>query len=126
MDNSRLIHGQPTEAPNPANQTLPIEVMVMTLDYEIRGFVHVARASREERRISDLLNAPEKRFLAITNAQLIHRHTPSSPRHYSFIQVHVDSVQMVHPSAQALLGQTRYDNSNAEAKLNSLKARIAG
>jgi hypothetical protein len=102
-------------------QTLPLEVLVMTADFEIKGYVHVLRSSREDRRITDLLNNADKRFLAITNAQLIHRHMPSSPRHYAFIQVHVDAVQMVHPSTQTLLGQAATDNPN----FNALRQRMA-
>jgi hypothetical protein len=110
-----------SSAQSPAQpQTLPLEVVVLTPDFEIKGYVHVLRSSREDRRISDLLNNTEKRFLAITNAQLIHRHMPSSPRHYAFIQLHVDTVQMVHPSTQTLLGQATPDTDN----YNMLRQRM--
>jgi hypothetical protein len=110
-----------TLAVSPQALTIPLEVIVITADFEIKGFVHVSRASRDDRRITDLLNATEKRFLAITNAQLIARRSASSVRHYAFIQVHVDSVQMVHPSAQSLLNHGLDDD--AQQRYNALRSR---
>jgi cytidylate kinase len=105
------------------SQTMPMEVVVLTHDYEIQGYVHVSRASREDRRITDLLNTKEKRFLAITNAQLIRRDQVTSPRSYAFIQVHVDSVMMVHPSAQSLLAQA--STSQSANRYEELRRRLA-
>jgi hypothetical protein len=88
---------------NSKQTSLPIEVIIVTPDYEVRGLVHVSRKAREDRRITDLLNDNRRRFLAVTEAELQHRHQPSAPRHYPFLQVHIDNIQMIHPAAQSLL-----------------------
>jgi hypothetical protein len=105
---------------------LPLEVMIITADHEIKGLIHVSRADREERRISTLLNNPHRRFLAVTDAQVIHRNTPSSPRRYSFLQLHVDNIMMIHPSAQSLIRQANTGNSTPEegSRFIALRERL--
>lgn len=110
--------------PNPETQTatkrirskdaaIPMEVVILTQDHEVQGVIYVSRDAKEDRRISDLLNDPDRRFLAVTDAKLINRNGPSSPRIYSFMQLHIDNIIMIHPSAQSVLRNTEYSKDEA-------------
>lgn len=103
---------QPKRA-NSKETAVPIEVVILTPDHEVYGLIHVARDAREERRISDLLNDPERRFLAVTDAKLINRVGPSTPRLYSFMQLHIDNIIMIHPSSQAVVRNPEYSKDEA-------------
>jgi hypothetical protein len=92
---------------------IPMEVVILTQDHEVQGVIYVSRDAKEDRRISDLLNDPERRFLAVTDAKLINRNGPSSPRIYSFMQLHIDNIIMIHPSAQSVLRNTEYSKDEA-------------
>lgn len=95
------------------NATIPIEVFILTPDHEIYGIIYVARETRDDRRMSDLLNDPHKRFLAVTDVQLINRIGPSTPRVYSFLQLHIDNIIMIHPSTQAAMRTNEYTKEEA-------------
>ena len=82
--------------------TTPIEVLILTLDHEIKGTVHVAKYTNTNRELTDLLNDKEKRFIAVTDAEIMNRKTGGAPRKYNFLEVHVDYILMVHPSTQVL------------------------
>ncbi len=92
---------------------IPLEVVILTPDHEIQGLIHVSRDTREDRRISDLLNDPERRFLAVTDAKLIQRSGPGTPRVYAFMQLRIDSIIMIHPSTQAVVRNTDYSRDEA-------------
>lgn len=92
---------------------IPMEVVILTQDHEVQGVIYVSRDAKEDRRISDLLNDPDRRFLAVTDAKLINRNGPSSPRIYSFMQLHIDNIIMIHPSAQSVLRNTEYSKDEA-------------
>ena len=93
--------------------SLPMEVVILTADHEVQGIIHVARNAKADRRISDLLNEPDKRFLAVTDAKLINRTGPSAPRMYSFLQLHIDNIVMIHPAAQTVMRNTDYSKDEA-------------
>jgi len=93
--------------------SLPMEVVILTADHEVQGIIHVSRSAKADRRISDLLNEPGKRFLAVTDAKLINRSGPSAPRMYSFLQLHIDNIVMIHPAAQAVMRNTDYSRDEA-------------
>jgi hypothetical protein len=92
---------------------IPIEVVILTPDHEVLGIIYVSRDAREDRRISDLLNEPERRFLAVTDARLLNRVGSSSPRVYSFLQLHINNIIMIHPSTQTLVRNTDYSKEEA-------------
>lgn len=84
------------------HQSIPMDVLILTPDHEIRGLIYVPRSARKERRLSELLNTPDRRFLAVTDAQLTPRQGPATAQHYSFLQVRMESIIMLHPWAQRL------------------------
>lgn len=86
--------------------TIPIEVSILTVDYDIKGTVHVSKYTSTNRELTDLLNDRERRFLAVTNAEIYPRTGNQSPRRYNFLEIHMDYVLMVHPSAQAVFKES--------------------
>ena len=94
------------------NDTIPIEVSILTADHDIKGTVHVSKYTNTNRELTDLLNDRERRFLAVTNAEIYTRNSSQPPRKYNFLEIHMDFVLMVHPSAQAVFkesGRTQED-----------------
>ncbi|MBP3924535.1 hypothetical protein J6E39_04765 [bacterium] len=82
--------------------TVPIEVCILTNDHDIKGIVHVSKYTNTNRELTDLLNDKERRFLAVTNAEIYPRNSNQAPRKYNFLEIHMDYVLMVHPSSQAV------------------------
>ena len=107
--------------------TVPIEVSILTVDHDIKGVVHVSKYTNTNRELTDLLNDKERRFLAVTNAEIYPRNANQSPRKYNFLEIHMDYVLMVHPSAQAVFqdsGKTQEDIArfrDLRLKLNQTK-----
>jgi hypothetical protein len=102
---------------------LPVEVVILTADHEVQGTIYVSRNTREDRRISELLNNPNRRFLAVTDAKLINRHGPGSPRLYRFLQLHIDNIIMIHPSAQAVMRNGEYTREEG-ARFEELRTKF--
>ena len=86
--------------------TIPIEVYILTKDHDIKGTVHVSKYTNTNRELTDLLNDREKRFLAVTNAELMGKNGTSAPRKYDFLEVHIDAIIIVHPATQVLFKET--------------------
>lgn len=107
--------------------TVPIEVSILTVDYDIKGVVHVSKYTNTNRELTDLLNDRERRFLAVTNAEIYPRNANQPPRKYNFLEIHMDYVLMVHPSTQAVFkdsGKTHEDVARfreLRMKLNQTK-----
>ena len=108
---------------NSADEAMPVEVEILTKDHEIRGIVYVSREQKEKRRLSDLLNDQERRFLAITDVSLINREGPSTPRHYSFLEVHLDNIIMLHPSAESVAKGIEY-TADQSKKFERIREKI--
>ena len=107
--------------------TVPIEVCILTVDHDIKGVVHVSKYTNTNRELTDLLNDKERRFLAVTNAEIYPRNTNQPPRRYNFLEIQMDYVLMVHPSSQAVFkdsGKTQEDVARfreLRMKLNQTK-----
>lgn len=86
--------------------TIPIEVSILTADHDIKGTVHVSKYTNTNRELTDLLNDRERRFLAVTNAEIYPKNSNQPPRKYSFLEIHMDYVLMVHPFAQAVFKES--------------------
>jgi len=110
-----MTSGQPLEPKGISSKeaAIPMEVVILTPDHEVQGIIYVSRSAREDRRISDLLNDGNKRFLAVTDARLINRTGPSTPRLYSFLQLHINNIIMIHPAAQTVMRNTEYSKDEA-------------
>lgn len=88
------------------NDTIPIEVSILTSDHDIKGTVHVSKYTNTNRELTDLLNDKDRRFLAVTNAEIYPRNSSQTPRRYNFLEIHMDYVLMVHPSTQAVFKES--------------------
>ena len=86
--------------------TTPIEVYILTADYDIKGTVYVAKYTDSNRELTDLLNDRERRFLAVTNAEILPRNSSQTPRRYNFLEVHMDYVLMVQDYGKITNGVT--------------------
>ena len=104
------------------SDTVPIEVTILTADHDIKGVVHVSKYTNTNRELTDLLNDKERRFLAVTNAEIYPRTGNTSPIRYN-----LDYVLMVHPTSQAVFkdsGKTQEDIArfrDLRLKLNQTK-----
>ena len=107
--------------------TVPIEVSILTADHDIKGVVHVSKYTNTNRELTDLLNDRERRFLAVTNAEIYPRTGNQAPRRYNFLEIHMDYVLMVHATTQAVFkdsGKTQEDIQrfrDLRLKLNQTK-----
>ncbi len=107
--------------------TVPIEVIILTADHEIKGTVHVSKYTKTNRELTDLLNDKEKRFLAVTNAEILSRNSSQPAKRYNFLEVHIDCIMLVHPSSQIVFKETNKANEDIERfrelrkKLNQTK-----
>lgn len=108
-----------TANPDPRNLYTPVPVVIQTDDMEVQGLVHVERSSREERKISEWLNDPRRRFMAVTDAQVTQRNTPCTPVAYDFLMIHVDSIVMLHPLIHR--GKPRQQDANVQRGLERLQ-----
>ncbi len=87
--------------------TTPVEVYILTKDYDVKGTVHVAKYTTNNRELTDLLNDTERRFLAVTNVEIYPKNsTNQAPRRYNFLEIHMDYILMVHPSTQVVFKDT--------------------
>lgn len=75
-------------------------VLVVTEDYEIKGYVFMPKTGRRNRLLTDILNS-QKRFVAIKNCKLKHRNNPNkTPEAHDFIQLNLDSIVLIRPALQ--------------------------
>ena len=102
---------------------LAIEVLIQTSDYEVQGLIHVSREAREDRRLTELLNDPDKRFLAVTDARLTPRQSEGTPRLYRFLQLRLDDIQMIHPAMQAVSINLEVSNQESD-RFNILRTKL--
>lgn len=87
------------------SDTVPVEVSIITKDHEIRGTVYVSKFTKSNRELTELLNDKERRFLAVTNAE-ISGLSGGAPRRYDFLEIHIDSIIIMHPASQALFKES--------------------
>ena len=88
------------------SDTAPVEVFIITKDHEIKGTVYVSKYTKSNRELTELLNDKERRFLAVTNAEIVAQGGMSAPRRYDFLEIHVDSIIIMHPASQTLFKET--------------------
>ncbi len=73
------------------------QVLVVTQDYEITGFVFMPKTGRKNRVLSDILNGT-KRFVAIKDCTVKHRLIPTRKlEHHRFLQLNLSSIIILRP-----------------------------
>ena len=85
---------------------IPIEVIILTSEHDIKGTVYVSKYTDTNRELTDILNDRDRRFLAVTNVEIYPKNSSQPPKRYDFLEIHMDYVLMVHPTSQALFRET--------------------
>ena len=75
-------------------------ILVVTQDYEIKGYVFMPRTGKKNRVLSDILNGL-KRFVAIKDCEITHRLNPNRRTEYhNFIQINLNSIILLRPTLE--------------------------
>lgn len=106
------------------SDTTPVEVCIITKDQEIKGTVYVSKYTKSNRELTELLNDQERRFLAVTNAEIMPLGTSGTPRRYDFLEVHIDSIIIMHPASQALFKESSKAQEDI-VKFRELRNRLS-
>ena len=76
-------------------------VLVITQDYEIKGYVFMPKTGKRNRVLSDILNGT-KRFVAIKDCEIVHRLNPNRQvEHHNFLQLNLNSIIILRPVTDA-------------------------
>lgn len=76
------------------------KVLVVTQDYEIKGYVFMPKTGKKNRVLSDILNGV-KRFVAIKDCEIKHRLIPERRTEYhNFLQLNLSSIILLRPLAK--------------------------
>jgi len=75
-------------------------VLVVTQDYEIKGYVFMPKTGKKNRVLSDILNGL-KRFVAIKDCEITHRLNPNRRTEYhNFLQLNLNSIILLRPTLE--------------------------
>ncbi|MCQ2754256.1 MAG: hypothetical protein MJ231_04315 [bacterium] len=105
------------------NETMPVEVIILTENTDIKGTVYVSKSTAEHRQLTELLNDKDRRFLAITNAEIYQKNSNQPPQRYEFLEIHMDCILMVHPLNQAVFKETPKSQEDI-ARFRELRAKL--
>lgn len=73
------------------------KVIVITDDFEITGQIFMPKTGKRNRALTEILNG-KKRFIAIKDCELKHRHKLTEPTEkHEFIQVNLESIVVLRP-----------------------------
>lgn len=103
------------------SDTIPVEVLILTQNHDIKGTVHVSKYTQGNRELTDLLNDTDRRFLAVTNAEIISKDGP--PRKYNFLEIHMDYILIVHPASQVLFKENSQTKQDIE-RFKELRSKL--
>ena len=107
----------------PNKDMIPVEVIILTDTDDIKGTVYVSGNVASNRQLTELLNNSDRRFLAVTNVEIYAKNSNQPPRRYEFLEIHMDSIRMVHPTSQALFRETPKTQENI-ARFRELRAKL--
>ena len=73
-------------------------VLVITQDYEIKGYVFMPKIGKRSRVLSDILNG-KKRFVAIKDCEVAYRQLPNRRTEFhDFVQLNINSIIILRPT----------------------------
>ena len=107
----------------PNKDMIPVEVIILTENNDIKGTVYVSTKVADNRQLTDLLNNNERRFLAVTNVEIYTKNSNQPPKRYEFLEIHIDSILMVHPTSQAVFRETSKTQEDI-ARFRDLRAKL--
>ena len=107
----------------PNKDAIPVEVIILTENNDIKGTVYVSKNVAVNRQLTDILNNSERRFLAVTNVEIYAKNSNQPPKRYEFLEIHMDSILMVHPTSQALFRETPKTQEDI-ARFRELRSKL--
>jgi len=107
----------------PNKDAMPVEVIILTETSDIKGTVYVSKSVSPNRQLTELLNGNDRKFLAVTNVEIYPKNSNQPPKRYEFLEIHIDSILMVHPTSQALFKETSKTQEDI-ARFRELRAKL--
>lgn len=107
----------------PNKDAIPVEVIILTDNNDIKGTVYVSKNVAANRQLTELLNDSNRRFLAVTNVEIYPKNSNQPPARYEFLEIHIDSILMVHPTSQAVFRETSKTQEDI-ARFRELRAKL--
>ena len=107
----------------PNSEMMPIEVIILTETSDIKGTVYVSKNVSPNRQLTELLNGNDRKFLAVTNVEIYPKNSNQPPKRYEFLELHIDSILMVHPTSQALFKESAKTQEDI-ARFRELRAKL--
>jgi hypothetical protein len=107
----------------PNKDAVPVEVIILTDTSDIKGTVYVSAKIAANRQLTELLNDSERRFLAVTNVEIYPKNSNQPPKRYEFLEIRLDSIEMVHPTSQAVFKETSKTQEDI-ARFRELRAKL--
>jgi len=108
----------------PNHDTIPVEVIILTETSDIKGTVYVSTGVAANRQLTELLNDGNRRFLAVTNVEIYPKNSNQPPKRYEFLELHMDSILMVHPISQTLFKDSTKSQEEDIARSRELRAKL--
>lgn len=108
----------------PNSDAIPVEVIILTENSDIKGTVYVNKGVAANRQLTELLNDSGRRFLAVTNVEIYPKNSNQPPKRFEFLELHMDSILMVHPISQALFKDAPRSQEEDIARFRELRAKL--
>lgn len=74
------------------------KVLIITEDYEIKGWLYNPGLSKNNRFLSDLLNRANKNFIAITNCEITYKNKQGEVEKLDFLQLNMKYIILIKPA----------------------------
>jgi len=71
--------------------------LIVTEDYEIKGWLYNSKMSKTNRFLSDLLNGANKNFIAITDCDVVYKNKQGQVEHLDFLQLNMKYIILIRP-----------------------------
>lgn len=71
--------------------------LIVTEDYEIKGWLYNVSLSKTNRFLSDLLNGANKNFIAVTNCDVTYKTKQGQLEHFDFLQLNMKYIILIRP-----------------------------
>ena len=107
----------------PNKDMIPVEVIILTEAEDIKGTVYVSNNVAANRQLTELQNDANRRYLAVTNVEIYAKNSNQPPKRYEFLEIHMDSILMVHPTSQALFRESSKTQEDI-ARFRELRAKL--
>lgn len=82
--------------------------LIITEDYEIKGWLYNPGLSKTNRFLSDLLNGANKNFVAVTDCELTHKNRQGQMEHLDFLQLNTKYIVLIRPLGENENNQSEY------------------